>query len=92
MRPLTLTAIAALCLAAAACSPAERDKAGQDAKDTASNLKETVKQGTDSAPAAELKDNAKDLAKDAGVAIKKGAVEVKDTLNQTVEKQKVGKK
>lgn len=83
---LILTAAFA-CLALAACSPADQSKTTGDIKSTAGDLKDTVKQGSDSPAAVDLKTDAKDLAKDAGTAIKKGVIETKDALNSTVSKQ-----
>ena len=86
MRPI-LTAAVLACLAVAACSPADQSKTTGDIKSTAGSLKDTVKQGADSPAGEALKSDAKDLVKDAGMAIKKGAIETKDALNSTVAKQ-----
>jgi hypothetical protein len=92
MRPSLVFISLFACLAVAACSPADQSKTTGDIKSTASSLKDTVKEGGDSPAGEQLKADAKDLVKDAGTAIKKGAIQTKDALNSTVAKQQTPSK
>ena len=83
---LTLIALAALSLTA--CSKADQHKTTQDIKATAHDLTGTVKEGTNSAYGPSLKEDAKDLAKDTGKAVKEGAKETKHALDKQVDKEK----
>jgi hypothetical protein len=85
---LTLIVLAALSLAA--CSKADQHKTTDDIKTAASDLKGTVKEGTNSVYGASLKEDAKDLAKDTGKAVKEGAKETKSALDKQTAKQRKG--
>jgi len=81
-----LIALAAVSLVA--CSKADQHKTTEDLKSTAHNLSGTIKEGTNSPYGAALKEDAKDLAKDTGKAVKEGAKETKHALDKQVSKEK----
>jgi len=83
---LALIVLAALSLVA--CSKADQHKTTEDIKSAASDLKGTVKEGTNSVYGDSLKADAKDLAKDTGKAVKEGAKETKHALDRQVDKEK----
>lgn len=83
---LALIVLAALSLVA--CSKADQHKTTEDIKSAASDLKGTVKEGTNSVYGDSLKTDAKDLAKDTGKAVKEGAKETKHALDKQVDKEK----
>ena len=83
---LALIALAAASLVA--CSKADQHKTTEDIKVAAHDLHGTVKEGTNSAYGDSLKQDAKDLAKDTGKAVKEGAKETKHALDKQVSKEK----
>ena len=85
---MRLTVIAFAALSLAACSKADQHKTTEDIKSTAHNLSGTIKEGTNSPYGAALKEDAKDLAKDTGKAVKEGAKETKTALDKQVAKER----
>jgi hypothetical protein len=77
-----------IALSLLACSKADQSKTTADIKSTASDVKGTVKEGTNSAYGEALRSDAKDLAKDTGKAVKEGAKETKTALDKQVDKEK----
>lgn len=74
MRNLALAAMAFVALAA--CTPADDREANNDVKSTAANIGGAFKAAVNSPSGQALKEDVKDLAGDAGKALKKGAREV----------------
>jgi hypothetical protein len=85
---MRLALIACAAISLVACSKADQSKTTGDIKSTASDLTGAVKEGTNSGYGPALKEDAKDLAKDTGKAVKEGAKETKSALDKQVAKQK----
>ena len=78
----------AMVIGFSACSRADQDKTTTDLKETVKNLPGTIREGTNSLAGAEFQAGVKDLAKDTGKALKEGAKETRQALDNQVEKDK----